>query len=736
MGDEMNASDVKKGRAASLRPVARHLVAMAGCFVMTAVIATANDPGGPSDQGAVRANSPLDRRGAERAADEIDRLIAMSLSEAGQRANDKADDETFLRRAYVSIVGRIPTAEEVDAFTSAKNQDKRADLIDHLLDSPGYTSRMYNFYADLFRAKTKLNKYVSGEPYQHYLRDAIENNTPWDVMTREMLTAEGAAHARDNGATGYSLRDRGMPEDHMANTARVFLGTRIECAQCHNHPFDRWTQKEFFQMVAFSGGVEYVDDDLMETSVGQSLRDLALEFAGGGKQKKGQSNTKKAIGRVLREVGAGVSGSGTGLARLPDDYQYDDASPGEWLVAAPLFGEAPEVHPDIPTGAKARRMAKAEKRKKNGSLLGYGARGALVPEIGSRDAYAEWMTSPDNPRFAGNIANRMWRLAMGRGLVEPVDSWTDDTAASNPALMARLTQLMIDVRFDLKQFQRVLYLTDTWQRESPRVEPSVDEPYLFPGPLMRRMSAEQVWDSLLTLVLPDIDGTLADVGALAEPVYAEYEAFLLQSPEELRDRVEVQMLRFTDPTAYKSALKDMKKSRATRGNEIKKRVVALRKAERKGQENRVQQLRAELEELGIDPDDPRRNARKKASSLARASDLPSPAPDDHFLRMFGQSDREQIEASFDSANVPQVLALLNGFVEDEVLQEGSALSDIIEGQSTDRDRVRVAYRSILGRDPNTAEQNAWKADVSRYGERVIDDVVWTLVNSHEFLFIR
>ena len=406
--------------------------------------------------------------------------------------------------------------------------------------------------------------------------------------------------------------------------------------------------------------------------------------------------------------------------------------------AAPVFGESPGLDVQAPTGKKAKRLAKRAKPRNNvlASGLGYGSESQGLPDVGSRDAYAAWMTSPDNPRFTRAIVNRLWKLAMGRGLVEPVDDWRDDTVPSNPELLDRLADLMVELDYDVRQFLRVLHLTDTWQREAPRDEPAMDEPYLFPGPLLRRMTAEQMWDSMLTLVVPDVDGSLADVGAFAEPVYEEYDAFLGQSPDELRELVEVQQLRFTDPTAFKRAMAAQKASRSKRGKEARKLVAALRKAERRGKDGEVAELRAELEQMGLDPDQPLRNVRKKADALVRASDLPSPAPEDHFLRMFGQSDREQIDASHTDANVPQVLALLNGFVEEHVLVPGSALSDALKREDEGRARIRAAWLWVLGREPTPRELDLWKSDLARHGNAAMEDLVWTLVNSHEFRFVR
>jgi hypothetical protein len=98
---------------------------------------------------------------------------------------------------------------------------------------------------------------ITGAAYAKFVKESLRQNKPYDQFVREMVAAQGKAW--DNGAIGYYMRDRGMPLDNMANTVRIFLGTRIECAQCHNHPFDKWSQMQFYKMAAFTYGVQTQD---------------------------------------------------------------------------------------------------------------------------------------------------------------------------------------------------------------------------------------------------------------------------------------------------------------------------------------------------------------------------------------------------------------------------------------------------------------------------------------------
>ena len=203
-------------------------------------------------------------------------------------------------------------------------------------------------------------------------------------------------------------------------------------------------------------------------------------------------------------VGLGMDNLGTGKIKLPNDYQYDNAQPGQELEAKTIFGLVVELDENL-------------------------------QEKGTRTSYASWLASPDNPRFTLVIANRLWKSVFGIGLVEPVDNMFDDTLATHPELMLHLEKIMVALDYDMKEFLRILYNTEAFQKEAPTREitsrDTKDEsmpievkhvisgpypenpkrgavPYFYQGPIVERMSAEQLWDSLVTLNYPDIDNRI------------------------------------------------------------------------------------------------------------------------------------------------------------------------------------------------------------------------------------
>ncbi|MEZ5305192.1 MAG: DUF1549 domain-containing protein [Verrucomicrobiales bacterium] len=178
---------------------------------------------------------------------QIDALIEKGYAAQKVTPNPMADDETFVRRVYLDIAGRIPTPDEARAFLGDSAKDKREKLIDSLLESDGYVSHFFNYWADVLRAQTRTNNNaVTGRAYIQWIKDSLRANKPYDQFVRDLVSAEG--YAWDNPAISYYMRDYNMPLDNMSNTARIFLGTRLECAQCHNHPFDKWSQMDYYKL--------------------------------------------------------------------------------------------------------------------------------------------------------------------------------------------------------------------------------------------------------------------------------------------------------------------------------------------------------------------------------------------------------------------------------------------------------------------------------------------------------
>ena len=183
----------------------------------------------------------------------IDEFVTKNYRKHGIKPNAPTSDHAFVRRSYLDIIGRVPTFQESQKFLSADSPSKRGQLINYLLKSEGYVSHWFNYWADILRVKSSIEG-DAGAAYSDWVKDTLRQNKSYRQMVRDLVTAEG--YVWDNGAVGYYMRDAGMPLDNMSNTTQIFLGTQLVCAQCHNHPFDKWKQKDYYEMAAYTYGMQ------------------------------------------------------------------------------------------------------------------------------------------------------------------------------------------------------------------------------------------------------------------------------------------------------------------------------------------------------------------------------------------------------------------------------------------------------------------------------------------------
>ena len=615
---------------------------------------------------------------------QIDGFVELGLLTRGIPMRPPAPDTVFVRRAHLDIAGRIPTLEETREFLGSRDPRKRRDLVRSLLDSEAYVSREFNYWADLLRLRSSMNN-VPGQPYVDWVKNALRINMPYDRMVRELIGAEG--YIWDNGAAGFYLRDAGMELDHLANTFQVFLGTQLVCAQCHDHPYDDFTQLDYYRQAAYIYGVQTND-----RSVSRQYRKISGRP---DKEKTGiDPRVHQRARQLIRPLRYRVHDTERQL-RLPDDYQYEDAKPRSEVDPSVIFGETPETS----------------------------------GERGPRDIYAAWLASSDNPRFATVIANRLWKRAMGVGLIEPVDDLSDGYKASHPELMDYLAELMIELRFDLRDYMYVLYNTRTYQQEVSEEDPDPGQGYHFAGRPLMRMSAEQIWDSLATLVVPDIDERKGN------PVRnRRYEAAIGLRGKSTGEIVEYARLQLER--------EDQRAASSRRERNLRARIAKVREEGNKEELDRLQrqlgQLARQREQAQpkdrSGSDDPRWKG--IPSQYVRASELPSPAPGGHFLRQFGQSDRETIENANDDANVPQVLTLLNGSFHAVLRRNESLLRRNLESAGNRREVLDVLFLSILAREPTMRERLMLLPHIDRNRQQALQDIAWALVNTRQFLFVQ
>jgi hypothetical protein len=697
----------------------------------------------------------------------IDQLLAQGWEKAGLKPNPPASDEVLVRRLYLDIAGRIPTVEEVQAYLKSGDPQKRAKLIDTLLASDGYTSHMFNYWADILRLSDNVKGRLTAEAYEEWLKKQIKANVPYDQMVRNLLTTDGGVW--DSGSIGFWQRDENKL-DHLAYTVQVFLGTSIVCAQCHDHPFDKWSQMDYYHMAAFTYGMDtrsrgfemktqkpkqQLDKKLLASMDPKERRAYmkkmqeeqksAAQTEAASVSREDMQKVKQAMQDVMKPLRYTSAEWQEGkLPTLPHDYKYSDGKPGEKVTAKAMFG--PEIAP------------------KDGET--------------TLQTFADWMTDSQNPRFTTVVANRMWKKAFGIGLIEPVDEMTDSTVASNPALMDYLGELMVDKQYSLKSFLRVLYNTDTYQRAATTQEVPLGETYHFTGPVLRRMSAEQIWDSLVTLSKGNVDDSvdeenvrlnqyLDDLGMFLGTIKAKGAAGLIEIARANADKLATNQKKLDEMKAQLDAAKEKGGDVTAQARQLAREAQQLRReTERDFLVGLVGEERAADLRKGYNPPKPTQQAKrpqidpkqlasmtkeqrkeflknyqKTASSkdvnlATRASEQPSPARPGTFLRTFGQSDRELIQNASDEASVPQALSLLNGPVADILSSPASKLNqDLAKAQNTPQ-KIDTLYLAFLGRKPNAAEQGVLNSVIQERGDKAVADVTHALITGSQFLFVQ
>jgi hypothetical protein len=375
--------------------------------------------------------------------------------------------------------------------------------------------------------------------------------------------------------------------------------------------------------------------------------------------------------------GMTLRGGGRGRIPLPSDWQYR-GQPGEMVGARTPFG----------------RIVRLSDRRDDGE---------------GRRELAEWVTSRNEERFPSVIANRMWQRVMGRGIYEPIDEYTPARETHHPAMMHELVDLMVTLDYDLKAFQRVLLHTRTFQfvpNPEPSKVPGGDD---FHGRQLSRLSAEQIWDSLITLAGGDPDRKAlraADSRIRVRGKTIDFEGKTMQdlSDEVLAITSEQEMRQY-----FKRFVRAVKNSGGKGG---------------KGGKGSAAMMQAPGPRYG-------------RRAQVRASELPSPAPRDHLLFLFGQADREVVESSSREPNVGQVLSLMNGFVQEQLVHRSSAhLYRSLEDAETVPSKIRRLYLAILSRPPSEEEMEWMTAEVEASGEAGYQNIVSALVMSSEFLFLQ
>ena len=589
----------------------------------------------------------------------VDTLIHDDLRAHGKEPGAMISDESFLRRIYLDIAGRIPTLKEFDTHLSSHKLDRHA-LVDELMDSPGFISHSNNYWLDALRVKEKVAK-NSLETYNNWIQQSIKKNMPFDQFAYKLVASEGAYGDPANASVGYYLRDDltgFMAEDSLSNTMQLFLATDLLCAQCHDHPHKKWTQKDFYQLMAFTNDTNINGRGNNRRETKKMLKVL---------QPKSTPQKNRLIG-FYKTIQAGVFKGGSGSIKLPVDYQYEDGKPNEEIKAQVPFGEPIKID-----------YSKTQPNHQYNHIN-------LAMEGGDNDFrgrmhLSKWMTSPDNPMFTKTIVNRLWDRVFGSPLVGKKLDIKESDMGDHPALTTFLIDVMKMAKYDQKAFMTILFKTRSYQRTALNL---VEGKFYHPAPAVRRLTAEQVWDSLLAIRQKN-----PDIG--------------------------------------------VGQGQYTKQNLIYKEMIKLSPTERIDyMQNRYKRLKEANEKFDTLPRVPLSSKSHRASMMrpGRAS----------FLNIYGMSGRGLIDGALQEATIPQALHLMNNDLylgSKKMGRSTSYLYDRLNDHSASTEtNIQQIYNAILTRNPTDSEVSLAKEHLMDSEGLDQETLAWALTNSHEFKIKR
>ena len=335
---------------------------------------------------------------------------------------------------------------------------------------------------------------------------------------------------------------------------------------------------------------------------------------------------------------------------------------------------------------------------------------------------------------------------MGVGLIEPVDDFKDNTEANNKRLMEYLSKLIVSVKFDQKEFLRTIYNTRTYQRQATTTDVNIAK-YAFPGPVLRRMSAEQIWDSIMTVAVPDIDHRPGSdkYAKRLEAMREQAESMQQKNPKELTDvAIQIGEIERDFEMDNEQLRADILAAREADDTKLRRRLQKDLDAKEKLKDAKIADLQAKLSSgemltsmsMMMERDEePRKKDEKKedrwagySKDLVRASELPSPAPRRHFLAQFGQSEREVIAGSENEASVAQVLTLLNGDIFEKITKKKSPIMQNMKAADTTEAKGDALFLTMLNRRPNDQERTLIAAQFAKESpDKATRSLVWAVV---------
>ncbi len=514
---------------------------------------------------------------------QVDRFINDKLKAVGIVPAESCTDAEFLRRASLDVTGTLPTPAEVEAFLADKSVDKRDRKVDELLSRPGYAAWWATLLSDFTGNNPRLVNNGIADGLQNaggkvsrlwydWLERKIRDNVPYDqiaaglVMARTRTSPDQSYEAMARELSSYFAKEnsadfgarKDMPwywfrsnlqkaEDKALAFAHTFLGVRIECAQCHKHPFDQWTKQDFEQFQAFftavgakaeaksakaGGDPSAMTAARLRNEINREVKDR-LEAEERRRAEEAAEKARAAAEKAAADAGAAAVAKGTDAACAKPAGADGAGATAPAVVADPEKGEKEKAKELAVKADKLRRLTEVEmsKRLDGGQPIPWrdlsaevkasatsktskpvkavaGSSRVITPKLlggdevvlsefpDARQPLMEWLRSKENPYFAKAWVNRVWANYFGRGIVEPADDLNLANAPSNGPLFDHLAKGFVESGYDIKWLHREILRSDAYQRSwKTNATNKLDEKN-FSHALVRRLPAEVVHDAI------------------------------------------------------------------------------------------------------------------------------------------------------------------------------------------------------------------------------------------------
>lgn len=442
------------------------------------------------------------------AAAEIDRLISKELKASQIEPAGVSADEDFLRRVTLDLAGTLPSSRDVTLFGLNPDESKREKTIDRLLQTDEYASAWARYWRDvIFLRATNMRAGIANQSFVNWMTDNLRKNRSWADIATDMLTATG--DVRENGETALIFAQEGSPEDVAGEVSRIFLGIQLQCANCHDHPWDRWKREQFHELTAFfprisvrpvrednqlrSYEIVSVDRSASPRDRFQTLKDNADRIFRFTDRDRDGKLTKDEVERgplsrvfdVLLERGDRNKDGGLSLTELkavefPMPMQVGRGSTEHFM--------ADLNDPSSP----------GQKIEPKFFVTGYAPESGLA-DLDRREQFTQSLISSDNEWFSRAFVNRMWAELTGEGFYTPIDDMGPDRSAAFPEVLDLLAAQFSSNGYDIQWLMKTITLTQTYQRRIQSAKPGT-EAIPFASATATRLRGDQLYSSIITVL--------------------------------------------------------------------------------------------------------------------------------------------------------------------------------------------------------------------------------------------